>query len=209
MIFGSLDPWSDVFPEGLIPYILDLVISAWTDFPKPSPDDHEVPITRKFRPVIIRNKNLIRLPISISREIPEDDLQTGNELGRIDLIFTHGNREDVYFSFECKRLNVVSSGKRKTLATEYVKAGMMRYTTSQYAARLLHGGMIGYILDGDSTTVIDAINKQIKKQCKDLKINPPQKLGKSSVRPNDHQVKETKHQLELRQFVIHHVFLST
>lgn len=208
MIFGSLDPWSDVFPEGLIPHILDLVISAWAEFPRPNRDDHEVPITQKFRSVLIRNKNLIRLPVSISREVPEDDLRTGNELGRIDLIFTHGNREDVYFSFECKRLNVVLNGRRKILATEYMKAGMMRYITSQYAASLLHGGMIGYILDGDSTTAINRINEEIKKHCKELKINSPEKLYKSSIRPNDKQVRETKHQIELRQFIIHHVFLS-
>ena len=146
--------------------------------------------------------------MSISREVPEDNLQTGHELGRIDLFFTHGNREDVYFSFECKRLNVILNGRRKILATEYVKAGMMRYVTSQYAASLLHGGMIGYILDGDLRTAIIRINEEIKKHCKELKVNSPEKLCKSSIRPNDQQAMETKHQIELQQFIIHHVFLS-
>ncbi|MCF2150407.1 hypothetical protein IQ276_029055 [Desmonostoc muscorum LEGE 12446] len=207
VIVGNSSFWADTFPDYLIPDILDLVLSAWEVFSKPKIDDHEVPITKRFRTTLIQQKNLVKLPVIIDREIPEDDLESGTEKGRIDLRFTYGYREDVYFSFECKRLNVISKdGKRKSLAQDYVVDGMMRYITSQYASGLLCGGMIGYIMNSDSKTAIKAVDGQVEIRCKELRISPPSGLCQSSLKQNHPQIKETTHIL-LRQFVIHHVFL--
>ncbi|MTJ06651.1 hypothetical protein [Anabaena sp. UHCC 0204] len=208
-IIGNSSLWQDTFPDYLIPDILDLVLSAWQVFSKPKIDDHEVPITKRFRATLIQQKDLRRLPVKIDREIPEDDLESGTEKGRIDLLFTSVERcrEDVYFSFECKRLNVISKdGKRESKAKDYVVDGMMRYITSQYASGLLCGGMIGYIMNSDSKTAITAVDSQVKNLCKELRISPPTGLCQSSLIPNHPQIKETTHILP-RQFVIHHVFL--
>ncbi|WP_414551096.1 hypothetical protein [Anabaena sp. CCY 0017] len=207
-IVGNSSLWADTFPDHLIPDILDLVLSAWQVFNKPQIDDHEVPITKRFRATLRQQRDLVRLPVRIDREIPEDDSE-GNEKGRIDLLFTSVQRisEDVYFSFECKRLNIVSkNGTRKSLAKDYVVDGMMRYVTSQYASDLICGGMIGYIMNSDSTTAIKAVDSQVKNRCKELRISPPSGLCESSLRQNHPQIKETTHILA-RQFVIHHVFL--
>ncbi|QYX32446.1 hypothetical protein [Sphaerospermopsis torques-reginae] len=207
-IIGNSNLWADTFPDDLIPDILDLVLSAWEVFRKPKIDDHEVPITKRFRATLRQQRDLVRLPVRIDREIPEDDSE-GNEKGRIDLVFTSVQRisEDVYFSFECKRLNIVSNnGKRESLAKDYVVDGMMRYITSQYASGLLSGGMIGYIMNSDSKTAIKAVDKAIYTRCKELRISPPKGLCESSIRENHAQIKETKHILP-RQFVIHHLFL--
>jgi hypothetical protein len=207
VIIGDSSPWADTFPDYLIPQILDLVVSAWEVFSKPKIDDHEVPITKRFRATLRQQKKLVRLPVMIDREVPEDDLESGTEKGRIDLRFTAGCREDVYFSFECKRLNVISKdGKRESKAKDYVVDGMMRYITSQYASELICGGMIGYIMNGDSKTAIKAVDSQVNKLCKELRISPPSGLCQSSLIPNHPQIKETTHILP-RQFVIHHVFL--
>ncbi|MCE2697998.1 MAG: hypothetical protein PX483_21735 [Nostocales cyanobacterium LE14-WE4] len=210
-IIGNSSLWQDTFPDYLIPDILDLVLSAWQVFSKPKIDDHEVPITKRFRATLRQQKDLVRLPVMIDREIPEDDLESGTEKGRIDLRFISIERcrEDVYFSFECKRLNVISTdGKRKSLAGDYTgKDGMMRYVTSKYASELICGGMIGYIMNGDSKTAIKAVDSQVNKLCKELRISPPSGLCQSSLIPNHPQIKETTHILP-RQFVIHHVFLS-
>lgn len=207
-IVGNSSLWADTFPDYLIPDILDLVLSAWEVFSKPKIDDHEVPITKRFRSTLRQQRDLVRLPVRIDREIPEDDSE-GNEKGRIDLRFTSVQRisEDVYFAFECKRLNIVSkNGKRESLAKNYVVDGMMRYITSQYASGLLCGGMIGYIMNSDSKTAIKAVDKAIYTQCKELRISPPRGLCKSSLIQNNPQIQETTHILT-RQFVIHHVFL--
>ncbi|BAZ27919.1 hypothetical protein NIES4074_03470 [Cylindrospermum sp. NIES-4074] len=206
-IVGNSSLWADTFPDYLIPDILDLVLSAWQVFSKPKIDDYEVPITKRFRATLRQQKNLVKLPVLIDREIPEDDLESGTEKGRIDLRFTAGYKEDVYFSFECKRLNVIFKTGRKSLAGDYVKEGMMRYVTSQYSSGLICGGMIGYIMNSDSKTAIKAVDSQVITRCKELRISPPSGLCQSSLRPHHPQVKETTHILA-SQFVIHHVFLS-
>ena len=49
MTLGDIDAWAEVFPEDLVPRIIDLVWTTWATFPKPSAKEHEVPITRRFR----------------------------------------------------------------------------------------------------------------------------------------------------------------
>ena len=69
--------------------------------------------------------------------------------GQIDIaVFVTSGRE-VYLAYECKRLNVIRSDGRRTLATEYVVQGVMRFITEQYSENLPVGCMLGYVMDGD------------------------------------------------------------
>ena len=69
--------------------------------------------------------------------------------GQIDIGVLLERNRDRYLAYECKRLNVVNSGSRGSLATRYVTQGMMRFLTEQYAEGLPVGCMIGYVMDGD------------------------------------------------------------
>lgn len=69
--------------------------------------------------------------------------------GIIDIAVLFDRERDRYLAYECKRLNVMKSGKRSSLATVYVTQGMMRFLTEQYAENLPVGCMLGYVLDGD------------------------------------------------------------
>jgi len=207
-VIGNSNSWANTFPDDLIPKILDLVLSAWKIFTKPEQNDHEVPITKRLRIYLINLKNIRQLPVTIQREIPEDDLQTGEERGRIDLHFTHGYREDVYFAFECKRLNKIDSrNKINSLAPEYVKDGMMRFVTGKYASSLNNGGMIGYVMNGNTDTAIRAVNRNINNNRIHLRISNSNSLLPSSLIPNNLEIKETQHDLDGRNFMIHHLFL--
>jgi hypothetical protein len=150
MTLGDPGLWSDTFPDHLVPRIIDLVWETWETFPKPAGKELEIPITRRFKHSLKRAKDYRKLPIRIEREPAEDDPLTGQELGRIDLKFIPAESalEEIYFAFECKRLNAIEKGHRRTLASEYVTQGMMRFVTSQYGGSVLQGGMIGYVLDG-------------------------------------------------------------
>lgn len=57
--------WSDLFPDHLVPEILELVANSWKNFRKPAPLDLEVPITRRFVEDLRRNKGLQFLPFTI------------------------------------------------------------------------------------------------------------------------------------------------
>jgi hypothetical protein len=139
-----------------------------------------------------------------------DNLDTAQELGRIDLRLTHGYRSDVYFAFECKRLNVsAKSGKLDSLSGEYVGAnGMMRFVGSepQYGKGLKQGGMIGYVMNGKTANAIQAVNKQVKKHYIDLHMKSATGLSSSS-RSSKSLVKESLHNLPHQLFILHHVFL--
>jgi len=149
------------------------------------------------------------LPIRIDREAIVDDINKESEIGRIDLRLTHGYRSEVYFAFECKRLNVIDkNGRTSSLAKEYVMNGMTRFVGSepQYAIGLKQGGMIGYVMNGKIDGAITAVNKQIKDHYKDLQMKPSKGLNPSSRLP-ENLIRETLHHLPDSEFTIHHVFL--
>ena len=56
--------------------------------------------------------------------------------GIIDLaVFIDWERER-YLAYECKRLNVIGRSGRSSLATDYMRDGMMQFITNQYAEAL-------------------------------------------------------------------------
>ncbi|MBM4038258.1 MAG: hypothetical protein FJ290_07050 [Planctomycetes bacterium] len=206
---GDPSLWSDLVPDRFMPQIIALVLNGWESFEKPGTDDLEVPITKRFCCCLRDRKNQSRvLPFSIWWESPELDAATGTELGRIDLRFSHGHREDVYFAFECKRLNVVGSGGRlPSLAGEYVQEGMMRYVEGKYAGSLDKGGMLGYVMNGDVPAAIGAVGRSITARRMELKLSNGG-LERSSIVPAEDRVRETRHSLDRRGFVIHHLFVA-
>ena len=69
--------------------------------------------------------------------------------GIIDIAVLFDWERERYLAYECKRLNIINSGSRSSMATVYVTQGMMRFMTEQYAEHLPVGCMLGYVLDGD------------------------------------------------------------
>jgi hypothetical protein len=211
MTIGDAYLWSDVFPDNLVPRIIDLVWETWLTFPEPAADELEIPITRRFKHCLKQAKDYRRLPLRIEREPAEDDPRTGEELGRIDLKFMPAESalEEVYFAFECKRLNAIEQGRRRTLAPEYVTQGMMRFVTNQYGGSVAQGGMIGYVLDGRCDDAIQLITANIERRHADLRMRAGTTLAASSLRPEINSIRESMHDLpESRTFRLHHLFLA-
>ena len=205
---GNPDLWADLFPDDLVPEIIDLVLKCWSAFPKPAPDDLEVPITQRFCACLRAQKTRSRLPFIIGIESQELDPCSGGLRGRIDLRLTHGRREEVYFAIECKRLNVLANRRRSSLARNYVKKGMMRFITGQYAEGLDKGGMLGYVMDGKIADAIASVKQAIDSRSSLLALDKGTSLCVCTLRPTDKQVKETKHIPSGNSFVIYHVFVG-
>jgi len=211
MVIGDAEIWSDTFPGELIPRMLDLICEAWQPFPKPAATDHEVLITRRFKHALKQAKDFRKLPVRIERELAEDDPRTGEELGRIDLKFLPAVSalEEVYFAFECKRLNATVNGARRTLAMEYVMEGMIRFVTGQYSSSVDSGGMIGYVLDGKSHEAMISVGQNIAARRTELRMSAPASLERSTLRPDNHSIRQTEHALSAqRGFRLHHIFLD-
>lgn len=85
--------------------------------------------------------------------------------GRIDMAVVLDRSRRRYLAYECKRLNVVRDGRRRSLAREYVMQGLRRFITGQYAEGLPVGCMLGYVMDGDvpfaRQRVIDALRRDV------------------------------------------------
>ena len=135
------------------------------------------------------------------------DQNTGDLLGRIDVRLFHGCKEDVYFAFECKRLNVLRKGARQSLAGEYADEGMARFVSGKYAGGLDAGGMLGYVMDGDLKSAMAAVKEAIEERRTELCMDSGDTPATSSVRPRNTRVKETSHRQAGKPFLIHHVFL--
>lgn len=209
-IKGNPAYWSEVFPQELIPQILTMVLSVWKDLPNGSRRELEIRTTRRFLRALIHDKNTRKeVPVRISRECVEDDLRTGRQLGRIDLCFIPPNscHEQVYFAFECKRLNVRYPGRTSSLASKYVKDGMIRFINSKYASILHKGGMIGYVLDGNTKSAIKGVDRNAKRLRTELKMKAPGGLSTCAILPAGNPVMETNHDLPKRKFIIYHIFL--
>lgn len=81
--------------------------------------------------------------------------------GIIDLAVLLDWEREKYLPYECKRLNIIHSGSRSSLATPYVVEGLSRFVTEQYAEGLPLGFMLGYVIDGDLPFALKQIHSAI------------------------------------------------
>ncbi|MEN6438936.1 MAG: hypothetical protein ABFD97_10165 [Syntrophobacter sp.] len=81
--------------------------------------------------------------------------------GKIDIAILLDWERERYLAYECKRLNVTHGFKRSSLATAYVKEGMMRFMSDQYAEGLPIGFMLGYVIDGNTAFAMSRLTNAI------------------------------------------------
>jgi hypothetical protein len=192
-LVGTPSEWIDLI-DTLVPDILELVVATWADMPPLPLDVHENPTTETLCRLLRQNRNSSDLPFQIQVQMVELDPAAGQDQGRMDIAFCPlVPRENVYFSLECKRLNVVSGGQFRSCATEYVIHGLLRFVKGQYAAVVRHGGMLAYVLDGNVYQAIDSVAAAVSKHHPNLGMTPPGQMNQSSIRPQDDWIKETHH----------------
>jgi len=191
-----------------IPIILPLIVESWKTFALPTkPTIDEDSINRKFCRYLRNHKDRSIHLFKIWSQA-EFLSAEGTLIGKPDLIFSpFNNDEDQYFACEYKLLNKRDKeGKWSSLAGKYVDEGMMRYVSGQYSGGD-NGGMIGYVMDGDTLKAISCVNHAIEKRKDKLCINHKAELRISSIRPKCQQTKETQHLMKKGRFTVHHIFL--
>ena len=96
--------------------------------------------------------------------------------GRIDMAVLLDRTRRQYLAYECKRLNVIRDGKRRSLATQYVMEGLRRFITGQYAEGLPVGCMLGYVMDGDVPFARTKVVEELRRKRRDVgfvSVSPP------------------------------------
>lgn len=213
-VVGGSDDWIDLL-ERMLPSILRLVIEVWAGMPKPFSDDREDRITEFLCRALRDNRTIRDLPFYIEIQVVELNPAPGQELGRLDIAFKPTSLpgapdESIYFCLECKRLNVVVDGKKRPGGSDYVAHGIARFVNGQYASAVRHGGMLGYVLDGDVAGAIINVESNVQSQHVALCMSPPGTLHSSSVLHEVSTAKESLHSRwgESSPFRIHHLFVN-
>ena len=87
---------------------------------------------------------------------------------------------------------------------------MQRFVDGKYSRFIRHGGMLGYVLDGQVNRAIRNVEINIQTHARELGMTLPGRFLPSSVRPKDSFAKETHHRRshETAIFRIHHLFMS-
>lgn len=204
IVVENIDPWAPQFNQ--FPKVLRLILDSWETFKMPT-RRLEVPITKKFCAHLCSNKDRSIHFFRIDWESYVLD-EGGEVKGRIDLRFSEGYDENVYFSLECKLLRVNRPSGFASLAGKYVTEGMFRYFNGQYAAGLDKGGMLGYVMDGQIDAAIDDVSTAIENRRLDLYMGVDETLRRSSCLSSA-QVRETRHNYgPSEEFVVYHVFVK-
>jgi hypothetical protein len=140
----------------------------------------------------------------------EVDTDLAKEAGKKDIVFFPGHDADFYFCLEAKRLNVRVSGVMRSLADEYVKEGMHRFVTGKYSRHVHHGGMLGYVLDGDVPRAMSNVLDNIRRHHAALGMDAPGEWIESPHRPGDLHAKQTDHRRShtALPFQLQHLFVS-
>lgn len=125
--------------------------------------------------------------------------------GKIDLAVLLDWERERYLAYECKRLNVHYGGTKKTLATNYVTDGLMRFITEQYAEHLSVGCMLGYVMDGDCPSAIKSVHAAIQENTSASLQGTPQTC--SAVGPAQRFLTNHQKQTNGSPIEIRHAFL--
>lgn len=206
---GSAEHWGS-FIETQVPDILSLIIEAWESLPPPAGNELEDRVSEALCRSLRQSRNRCDLPFRIDIQLVELDPAVGQDQGRMDIVFSPPiPRENVYFCLECKRINVRGEDKVRPYFAEYIRFGMCRFVSGQYAHSVRHGGMLAFVLNGDVAGAISGIEINLKKLCDELGMDPPGTFLASTVRTDDSRVRETRHRRasHVEPFVIHHLFM--
>jgi len=207
---SRFEVYKRLFPGELISSILLSIVQEGSAVRKRTDQEREDSITIRL------HKRLIRIPvfrdgpldIVLQSAIPSLDPETDTIAGVIDLRVLCGKGHEVYFAIEAKRLRFRSPNGRTILGSpEYVKDGMMRFVTGQYAPHMRAGAMLGYVFDGNVECARSNIDKSIRKKATQLKLADPKCLVPSSILSKT-PIDETRHDLPRRPFTIYLKFNS-
>ena len=209
-VLGDAAGWSDLLDD-MVPHILGATIDAWKSLPPIAPDEREDDITSTLCRALRRHRSARNLPFQIHTQQVELEPSQDRDVGRLDIVFNLlVPCEEIYFCLEGKRLNVVKNGRTRTYASEYVRLGMMRFITGQYSRGVRHGGMIGYVFDGDIARAIANIESNVRTHRSALRMRPPGNLVASPILGSAKCARESHHfrERDPDTFRIHHLFMA-
>ena len=164
MVIGNRAMWVDRF-RSLDVRFLECVIAVWPRCLAVLPlQPGEDAITISLVATLSKDTNARRLFHHLAYQHEPFGYTakgTAYSKGKIDMALLLDQDRERYLAYECKRLNVIRNGKKRSLATLYVREGIARFVSEKYAENLPVGCMLGYVLDGDVASAITKVQSAI------------------------------------------------
>lgn len=204
---GNPSLWADMFPTEHLPAILQVILSEWPNFARPtSAKTLENRISNRFVGHLKSVARRTRSPFNFKFRSKIADPNADSESGELDIEVFTGLDTDVYFAFECKRLFATAGTSE---AGKYVGSGGMGcYLTGQYGGNAGCGGMIGYVMTGDPAAAKEAVKKAIESKGDELRLVDPKSLHPSNLISGENRISQTLHAMKGDEiFTIYHLFL--
>jgi len=201
----------ELFPGGFATEVMQIIWETWRDFAMNHDVKIEPRITALFRASLIDAYVAAGRSWFITLEDPVTDPIFGTEAGRNDLNFFPPQHfgQRVFFTVECKRLNVTTNSGFSHKADQYVTAGVQRFVDGKYSEGLPCGGMLGYVMDAHVGGAFKKIESELKARTSQLKISSKSLWSiPSSVLPKCPTSADTKHDRSDGQFLLHHLLVG-
>lgn len=165
MILGSADDWAEHFKrhdERLLERICEILpdlIAAMPD--NPHEDDITINLIDRFHLDAVIRRIFHHWEYQYE-PFGHDENGVAFSKGKIDFVVFWDQQREKYLAYEAKRLNVKTKyGSVSSLATAYVTEGLTRFVTEQYSKGLPVGCMLGYVLDGNISSIKPKIEKAV------------------------------------------------
>ena len=173
MVVGDPTAWTDRF-RSLDIRLLQCIVSIWPDcLGVLPPEPHEDIFTINLVDILSKNREARRLFHWLEFQYEPFGYSSNGAAyskGKIDMALFLDQERERYLAYECKRLNVLNSGVRISLAAPYVKEGVKRFVTEQYAENLPVGCMLGYVMDGDTLFAQSKVHAAILANKSEIKL---------------------------------------
>ncbi len=211
---GRLEPAFNPFDDDYLREIVQSVVTAWRLMKTAKPKEIEDRITFRLAGRLLNDPQFANLPFDVVPQFWLLDLD-GKRLGRLDLRFRHRRSQRDYFAFEAKRLHVTyPSGKFRTEYGAYTgREGMACFIGGKYSARLPVAGMLGYVMDSDTSRAWRGVGAKIQQRRVSLVVAKDSQLMASTIVDVMENAKpgtcigETTHDLKSHSLRMFHLLL--
>jgi len=122
----------------------------------------------------------------------------GRKSPTIDFCFRDWDTANSYFGAECKNLYA----KEPKKIERYVETGVGNYTSGRYGAQSSQSSIIGYVLSGDVTDIVEQLKKEI------IKEKPITNLVRTMTAINPQYRSIHTRTLDNAEITIHHLFFD-
>lgn len=116
----------------------------------------------------------------------------------IDFCFRDWNTANSYFGAECKNLYQRKNEKIK----RYIDTGILNYTIGRYGSQSSEASIIGYILSGEISDIVERLKKQI------ALLQPITNLSREMLYLDPQYLSRHIRDLDQKEIVLHHLFFD-